>query len=511
MDRRYGPFEALGTSSGTLRHDVSLRVKLVISFTVLLLVAIVTVGFVASRSIRTILVAQTDRTLVSFTRDPRPRPEAPASFGTPNDEDPPADALPREDREPFLRSVAEVFIAADGTVVFVEPSGFADNPDPLPDVSNIGGTEGFVNLDSVDGSLEYRAYVQPFPDGVLAVRAAPLSGVATAQNELVRTLLLAGLAVLLIGGSVTWWMVRRAMRPVDEMVDTAEAIAHGDLARRVPDADPNTELGRLGESLNDMLAAIEHSLETERDGRERLRRFVGDASHELRTPLTTIAGYAELQRKGALTDRDAENNAWGRVDSEGKRMKRLVEDLLTLTRLGQTMPLDLADVDVAAICRDAAADFAAGDPDRTVRLTGVESVIVTGDSGRLHQVVANLLSNVTTHTPEGTVVTVDVHADADGCAMTVADDGSGIPADAIDHVFDRFYRVDRSRSRDSGGSGLGLAIVDAIVSAHSGTVGAANGPLGGAVFTVRLPRVPHIDDIHRATDADSQRSLSSPS
>jgi two-component system OmpR family sensor kinase len=464
---------------------MSLRTRLVISFTVLLLVAIVAVGYVASRSTQDILVAQIDRTLLGVAeRGPTPEPRP--GEGPPGDNQPFGTDAATED--PFLRPTAEIVVGADGSVVLARPSGFADDPDPLPDISGLEDGSGFVYLDSIDGSLRYRALVRAFPDGMHVVLAWPLEEVTSATAELIRALLLAGGGVLLLGAAATWWTVRQSMRPVDEMVDTAEAIAAGDLTRRVPDLDPDTELGRLGLSLNEMLAHLEEAVEVERDAKERLRRFVADASHELRTPLATIAGYAELRSKGGLPTTEDRDKAWSRVESESRRMGLLIEDLLVLARLDQSQPLRMGPVDVAQIVRDAAADHAAIDPRRPVAVASPDVVALEGDEERLTQVVTSLLANVRVHTPEGTETSVSVREDAESVAIEVTDDGPGIPEAALAQVFERFYRADPSRSRTSGGAGLGLAIVRAIVEAHGGTVVAARVATGGTRITVELPK-----------------------
>ena len=263
-----------------------------------------------------------------------------------------------------------MLVDAEGTVLESRPSGFTDDPDPLPDVSDLQDVGGTVNLPSVDGSMEYRAVIADLNDEARLVTAAPLTQVEAAGDELLRTLALAGLGILLLGGAATWWTVKRSLRPVDQMVETAEAIASGDLSRRVPDLEPGTELGRLGGSLNEMLGHIEHAVETEREGQERLRQFIADASHELRTPVTAIVGYAELRRRGGLATPEDEDKAWSRIESEGNRMGSLVEDLLTLTRLGTGKPLHLSEVDVARVARNAAADHRVIDPERPVTVTG---------------------------------------------------------------------------------------------------------------------------------------------
>jgi len=457
---------------------MSLRTRLVASFTVLLMGTMVVVGIVASRSVEGILIRQIDQNLLAIA-DRGPPPIA--------DIDAPSVDPPIE-RTPFLRAFAQVLVDADGAVAFASASGFADSPDPLPDVDELADRSGFTFVDSIDDTLRYRALAQPAPDGSLSVWAVPLVGVTTATDDLIRALLIAGGAVFLLGAAGTWWMVRRSMRPVEEMVDTAEAIADGDLSRRIPDLDPSTELGRLGFSLNGMLAHLEDAVETERAGTERLRRFAADASHELRTPITTIAGYAELRRKGGLATPDDRERAWDRIESESRRMESLIEDLMTLARLGQVQPLRIESVDITRIVTEAAADHRAVDRTRPVRIDAPSSVTIWADPKRLTQVIANLLANVRVHTPEGTSIEIVVIDDADGVRITVTDDGPGIPEDLHDLVFDRFFRADRSRSRSSGGAGLGLAIVRAIVEAHGGSTMIRRGEAGGTSVVLDLPR-----------------------
>jgi two-component system OmpR family sensor kinase len=464
---------------------MSLRARLVISFTVLLLLVIAAVGLVASRSIEGILVGQIDRTLVGFAnRGPGPS----FQIGFPSPESP-------ENDEEFLVPIAEVLVNGDGNVLFSRPSGFQDDPDPLPDVSELPDTTEPFTLPAVDGSFDFRAIAVTIPEEltdpelVTMVHAAPLTAVDEATDSLIQSLILAGLGVLLVGGAATWWTVERSMKPVEQMVETAEAIASGDLSRRVPDLEPGTELGRLGKSLNEMLADIEESVDAEREGRERLRQFIADASHELRTPLTAISGYAELRRKGGLARPEAQDRAWSRIESESHRMGSLIEDLIMLTRLGQSQPLRLGDVDVAEVARNAAADHRVIDPERPIVVTAPDSVVVRADEERLHQVIISLLNNVRVHTPVGTTVEISVADQVDRVVVKVTDNGPGIPEAAVAHIFDRFYRVDPSRSRRSGGSGLGLSIVEAIMTAHGGTASASNVEGRGARITITLPGV----------------------
>jgi signal transduction histidine kinase len=321
---------------------------------------------------------------------------------------------------------------------------------------------------------------------------------------------LIGLGVLLLLGALAYGLVRASLRPLAEVETTAAAIAAGDLSRRVPVGDSRTEVGRLSRALNAMLSQIESSFharqESEQAARrseQRLRRFVADASHELRTPLTGIRGFAELYRQGAADSPQDVARLMGRIEDEAVRMAGLVDDLLLLARLDQQRPLQLDPVDLLTVAIDAVHDARAVDPGRPVELTGLPGVggvptaplLVLADDARLRQVVANLMANALTHTPKGTPVEVRVgrEPDAGQVVLEVADRGPGLtPADA-EHVFERFYRVDRSRTRSQGGTGLGLAIVAGLVEAHGGTVEVASVPGAGATFRVRLPAAPVAD------------------
>jgi two-component system OmpR family sensor kinase len=306
---------------------------------------------------------------------------------------------------------------------------------------------------------------------------------------LIRILLLVGAAALAAATLGCWWLIRRGLRPVDRMIDTAAAIAAGDLSRRVPHFDPRTELGRLGGALNEMLSQIEDAMQIRAASEERLRRFIADAAHELRTPLTSLRGYAELYRQGAIADETGIANAMGRIESEGGRMARLVDDMLLLARLDQHRGLETKPLDVAAVVREAVGDFQVVAPDHPVTASLIDAAIVKGDRLRLRQVIDNLLTNARIHTPPGTPVRVTMTRDTNHVAIAIADEGPGIPLADQPRVFERFWRADPARVRSRGGTGLGLAIVASLVQAHGGTVDLTSESGRGATFTVRLPLV----------------------
>jgi two-component system OmpR family sensor kinase len=329
------------------------------------------------------------------------------------------------------------------------------------------------------------------------------------------------LVALAIVGIAT---VRSSLRPLTDIELTAEAIAAGDLSQRVPDRDPRTEVGRLGRSLNAMLAQVEaafHAREKSaaaaQRSEERMRQFVADASHELRTPLTAIRGYAEYYRQrggmgnGArhaappaepsladgsqLTEPDLDR-IMQRVEQESARMGVLVEDMLLLARLDQQRPIERRPVDLLTLAADAVQDARMIAPQRSIELTvgSGAAFLVLGDEARLRQVISNLMSNALTHTRDGTPIDVRILAHGPDGRLTVpsvtlevADQGPGLSKEQADRVFERFYRGDQARGRRTGGAGLGLAIVAALVTAHGGTTGVNTAPGGGATFWITLP------------------------
>ena len=468
---------------------MSIRTRLAIAIALVLLVTVTLLGLAVVRNTRAALIGQLDGEVKSFAaREAAEKPARGRRYDGPAD----SGAYGRV----LYNPIAYYVFDADGTVARNEPCVYAGVVKPAPDLPPITGgriaklLNRVVSVPSTDGTLRYRMLVQRINGDQIAVSAAPLTAVDNTIARLVRIVFLVGVLALVTATVACWWLIRIGLRPVDRMVDTAAAIAAGDLGRRVPDANPRTELGQLGGALNEMLVQIEGALDARAASESRLRRFVADAAHELRTPLTSLRGYAELYRQGALPDEAGVANAMGRIESEGARMSRLVDDLLLLARLDQQRGLEPKPVDLVDLAREAIADFGAVDPNRPITADLVPAAIVAGDRTRLRQILDNLLANARTHTPPGTPVHVSVTRHPDRVEVPVADDGPGIPPEAQARVFERFWRADPARARSRGGTGLGLAIVASLVEAHGGTVAVANRPTGGAVFTVRLPLAP---------------------
>ncbi|MCH7984870.1 MAG: HAMP domain-containing histidine kinase [Chloroflexi bacterium] len=461
-----------------------LQTRLVATFILLLLGVVMIVGIVVVGSSRSVLLGPIDEELVlvqsGITDKLLKSDDLLKRFTVTDDPN-----LP-----PVKSAQAIVIVDISERVVSAQSSGFTDDPDPLPGIeffADLVARGGIATIPSEDGTLNYRAFGWVNDEGEIGVLAVPIGEVDAAVDGIVRTFLLTAAVVALLGGIATWWAVRRELRPVDQMVDTAIAIAGGDLTQRVHDVDSSTELGRLGTALNEMLVQIEDAITQEKAAKERLTNFIADASHELRTPIAAVLGYSELYRNGALLEKKDIDNAMRRIGTETSRMERLVADLLLLARLDQPQAMVPVPVNLAAVVRDAVTDSQAIDPDHPITVIGSDSVRVIGDEQRLTQVVANLLANARVHTPKGTQVTVTLREEDSRVILDVVDDGPGLPEKDADKLFERFYRIDSSRSRSSGGAGLGLAIVAAIVAAHDGTIEAANQEGHGARVTLTLP------------------------
>jgi len=349
----------------------------------------------------------------------------------------------------------------------------------------------------------YRGEALAVPGGTL-VTAIPLGPTVSTLRSLTRVEAVVSAVVLVAMLLLVLWIVRLGLRPLDEMTETARAIAGGDMRRRVRPSDPAGEVGRLGTALNGMLSQIEAAFAERQTSETRLRRFVADASHELRTPLTSIRGYAELLRKGALPDEAAERRAAERIEHEAARMGVLVDDLLLLARLDQGRPLERERVDLARVAGDAVDAARAADAEHPVDQDLEAGAIVHGDVMRLRQVVDNLLANAAVHTPAGTPVRVRVARRGDWVDLEVADEGPGLAPEQVERVFDRFYRGAEARRRP--GTGLGLSIVAALAEAHGGHAEVTAEPGGGSRFLVVLPAAadgPALPDGQRGSNDQS--------
>jgi two-component system, OmpR family, sensor kinase len=336
----------------------------------------------------------------------------------------------------------------------------------------------YLTVPATSGGAEYRLRASREGNVVIVVGES-LRDVDSTLHRLLLIEVLVTLAVLGALAVLALWVVRLGLRPLRAIEQTAAAITAGDLSRRVEQADPRTEVGRVGSALNTMLDRIEAS-------DRRLRRFIADASHELRTPLAAVRAYAELFGRGASTRPDDLERSMSGITREAERMSLLVDDLLLLARLDEGRPLERKPVDLGAITAEAVDAARVVEPQRSIEVS-IEPATVTGDETRLRQVLDNLLANARAHTPADTTVSVELRSGDGHATLTVADHGPGLTEEQAARVFERFYRADSSRARASGGVGLGLSIVAAVTEAHGGTAEVRPTPGGGATFVITLP------------------------
>ncbi|MFJ9815560.1 sensor histidine kinase [Streptomyces sp. NPDC101151] len=349
----------------------------------------------------------------------------------------------------------------------------------------------------IEGEGSYRLRACEVEPGVVLVSAAPLGDVEGTVRQLITVQVVAFVLALLALVVIGRRMLRRGLQPLSDMAHTAHGIASHDLtesAARLPvRADGpggGPEVEELRTAFNTMLEHIDDSLAVRAEAEQRLRRFVADASHELRTPLMSVRGYADLFQYAAANEPGERDRHLARLRAEAARMSVLLDDLLLLARLDAAeveAPLRPADTDLTDLVREAADAFRAGHPEHPLTVaTGSGPVRLRLDPARIRQVLDNLLTNAAVHTAAGTKVSVTVSAEPGAATVRVADTGHGIPPADRDRVFDRFYRVDKARSRDRGGSGLGLSVARGLVEAHGGTLGVTAGE-GMTVFTLVLP------------------------
>lgn len=459
------------------RRRLTLRLKLIALVLVAAAIALIAVDVAIPLIARASLLADRDATLARVIT------------AIPGDE--PFDLrylITSTSANPLRGEIGFTYVPLDGVIV-TQPITASPNISRTTPV-NLPQTVG----DTSNPNVKYRILASRVVDDLtrrpgLLVAWSPLRDISETVRRLVLLELLVTAGLLVLLGASAGFVVRRELRPLESMATAADQIAAGELDLRVTEADPTTEIGRLGNAFNGMLDGIGALLVERSHGEERLRQFIADASHELRTPVAAVQGYTDLYRAGALPDDAAVGRAMDRMGFEARRMGALVDDLLTLIQADAPERNTRERVDLADLLTGVIDDAAVIDQSRTWRLVGTTGpVVVSGDRMRLHQLFANLLANVRTHTPPGTTATVSLLPGRDDLAVAVSDDGPGVPDAELPKLFDRFYRSEKSRSRQSGGSGLGLAIVAAIAGSHGGRVLASHTAGGGLTITVVLPR-----------------------
>lgn len=496
--RRTGPQRRRRRRAGQPR---TLRTRLVVASVTLIAVVCAVIGTVTTLALRSHLYEQLDGQVAEAGK----RLSGPVKPGGMSDSGL-TDRLTGFVKGPTQRQTIAADVGPDGTVTRAVIAKQA--PDDGPFQRNVAvalsdeqkaalnkvpttGTHTVV----IPGLGEYLARYVTGAEGTYYV-ALPTETVGNTINTLILveiSVTAAGLVAAAIAGYV---LVGVATRPLRRVAATATRVSelplHSgevNLSERVPEAecDPHTEVGQVGAALNRMLDHVHGALHARQQSETRVRQFVADASHELRTPLASIRGYAELTRRGREQVGPDTRHALGRIESEAGRMTLLVEDLLLLARLDAGRPLRFEQTDLVPLVVDTVSDARAAGMDHVWRLElPDEPAPVSADAARLQQVLVNLLGNARNHTPPGTTVTARVRRRGPWMCVDVEDNGPGIPAELLPHVFERFARGDSARSRATGSTGLGLAIVQAVAAAHGGAVTVDSVP-GRTVFTVHLP------------------------
>ena len=469
----------------------SLRNRLILASVVLASFAIIASDFAANAALRTYLISQVDDQLINISSTSLNRLDragiAPLEA---DDKNSPFKILEPLRGVPTATSITLLDI--DGNLIGqvggeLGGKNFAVTGMKIDEVSQYKNRP--FTIEGKDGQPDIRALAQMLPTGMGSVIVADsLEKVDKTLSQLRFLFLILGLIALITIAMAARWIIALGLKPLEAVEDTAEAIAAGDLSARLPAAKPDTEVGRLTTSLNTMLARIEESFTARVESENKLRRFVADASHELRTPLTAIRGFAELHRQGAVVGEEKTKELINRIEKESVRMSSLVEDLLLLARLDQSRELAKEPVDLNTLITEAVASARAAGPNHPIEIKlEASEIFVLGDSQRIHQVIANLLANARAHTPNGTEISITAMQGVSETTIAVSDRGPGLSKADQDRIFERFYRADPSRVRNSGeGSGLGLSIVDAVMKAHGGYVSVKSEIGQGATFTLHF-------------------------
>lgn len=356
------------------------------------------------------------------------------------------------------------------------------------------GALGEVTIDESDS---WRVVAQPFRNYAASVVVALPN---STNLELLRQYRAIGggfgFLLLALSGLSIWMTIAQALRPLREVERTAKLVSSGDLSQRLIERPGNTEIARLNRSLNSMLDSLEDSVSSRNKTLAHMRRFVADASHELRTPLVSVRGYAELYRQGALKKKSEVQEAMNRIETEAIRMSNLVESLLTLARLDENQKLEATSTDIAELAREVVRQSVQGKSKVGITITDLTgaklpesfSLLAEVNQGQVIQVLVNLIENAKRFSPpKGKIELAIGQNNDDEVILEVIDHGEGIPKQLRDKIFERFYRADNSRNRETGGTGLGLAIVKEIISLHKGQIKVSETPGGGATFRMKLP------------------------
>src|SRR5580658_2596563 len=430
-----------------------LRTRVLVGVLLVTMVVLAAFDVAGVTALRSYLIGQTDsglRQVIGVYRltsrlaaaSQRHRPEHPPPYTSP-----PVRQSPGILESPFLRPYTVIIVSGE-TVQGVSPTVSLGNgviianaglkPSGLPgNLTALASSGQAWTAASAKGNQPLRLMAGAWRAHTTIEVMTSLDGVDKTVGRLELILVIGSVAAGLLAAGGVAWIMRRGLRPIETMAGQADAISAGDLTGRVGPQDPRTEVGRLGVALNGMLARIEDFISEREASQEATRRFFADASHELRTPLASLRANAELYQQGALTERYQVDEAMRRIVIESQRMGKLVDDML---RLAQHPGQQCDPVDLTALVSDCFDEAAATDPWRTWRADIADDLATLGDAELLRRAISNLLSNVSTHTPDGTTATVTAGRQNGTVTISVSDNGPGVPPDQVHRIFDRFYR-----------------------------------------------------------------------
>jgi two-component system OmpR family sensor kinase len=359
-----------------------------------------------------------------------------------------------------LRGLADSYISiarydSDGSLTILRSSGIEEEEDRFPELSSAQVLEAGSRIITVRDEGLFRVLAFQGRQNEIYVLAASLKESQRATAEILSGTALAAIIISLLSGILAWLTVSRFFKPVNQMVDVAHAVAQGDFSQNMPGAKSGTEFGELSIAINKMMLA--------------LRQFVSDASHELRTPLTVIRGYSEILQKDNI-DQDQRDRAASRIETESLRMEKLVNDLLTLTRADSVANLNFKPIDIKIIIEEYFKDLTENNPNRSVVFTGKSTAVINCDEDSMRQLFSNISQNILRHTPADSKVKIYIAQNESNTEIIIDDSGPGIPVALRNQVFERFTRIDASRSRDTGGFGLGMSIIKSVVDKHNGQI-----------------------------------------
>lgn len=358
------------------------------------------------------------------------------------------------------RGLADSFISiarydADGSFTILRASGLEENTEDFPKLTNEQIIQASSKIITIRDQGSFRVLAFEGRKNEIYVLAASLRESQRAISDVFFRTAVAALIISIVSGVLAWFTVNRFFRPVNQMVQVAHSVAQGDFSKNMPGAKTGTEFGELATAINKMTSA--------------LRQFVSNASHELRTPLTVIRGYSEILQKPEI-DLEQRNRAAARIETESLRMEKLVKDLLTLSRTDSVSEMSFTKVDLLGIIKEYFEDLQTINPKREIIFKGSLNAVISCNEELIRQLFSNISQNILRHTPTDSNVEVTINNSATQIEIIIDDAGPGIPVSDRNQVFERFSRVDNSRSRETGGFGLGMSIIKSVVDKHKAQV-----------------------------------------